>query len=136
VSEPALVIRLLLDQGVPRDAAQQLCAKGFDTVHVGDLGMSAASDTEILDAARLRGEVVVTLDADFHAILAVSGAQMPSVIRVRMQGLNAAAFVRVLGMVLFHYQSDLCRGCMITVKERKTTCHRLPIGTVAESSLI
>ena len=127
------IIRILLDQGVPRDAAQELRAGGIDAVHVGDLGMSAATDTEILDAARAREAVIVTLDADFHTILAVSGANRPSVIRIWQQGLKAAAFVHLLGNLLSQCEADLRHGCIITVKQRKTTCHRLPIGTVGES---
>ncbi len=127
------IIRLLLDQGVPRDTAQELRAEGLDALHVGDLGMSAATDTEILEAARTRETVVVTLDADFHTILAVSGAKAPSVIRIRQQGLKGAAFARVLRAALSHYEAELFQGCMITVKKHKTTCHRLPIGTAEES---
>jgi hypothetical protein len=36
--------------------------------------LSAASDEQILQYARTLGRVVCTLDADFHSILAVSGA--------------------------------------------------------------
>jgi predicted nuclease of predicted toxin-antitoxin system len=97
--------------------------------------MSAATDTEILGVARAREAVIVTLDADFHTILAVSGANAPSVIRVRQEGLKAAAVVNLLMNVLSQYEPDLCNGCMITVKQRKTTCHRLPIGTAEESGL-
>jgi predicted nuclease of predicted toxin-antitoxin system len=97
--------------------------------------MSAATDTEILEAARAREAVIVTLDADFHTILAVSGASAPSVIRIRQQGLKVGAFVYLLGNLLSQYEADLRHGCMITVKQRKTTCHRLPIGTVEESGL-
>jgi predicted nuclease of predicted toxin-antitoxin system len=46
--------------------------------------MSTAADEEILGFALSKNGVVVTLDADFHAILA-SGAVGPSVIRIRIQ---------------------------------------------------
>ena len=79
-------IALVLDQGVPRDAALLLRDLGMDSTHVGDMGMAKAEDTAILEFARLREAVVVTLDSDFHAILANSGAEGPSVIRIRKQG--------------------------------------------------
>jgi predicted nuclease of predicted toxin-antitoxin system len=116
---------LLLDQGLPRDAAHQLRASGVGCTHVGEIGMSAAADTEILEWARLRDSAVVTLDADFHAILAVQGATKPSVIRLRLQGLNGTAIARLLTQVLARYRMELGAGCMITVKPRKTTCHLL-----------
>jgi predicted nuclease of predicted toxin-antitoxin system len=72
--------------------------------------------------------MVVTLDADFHTILAVSGAGQPSVIRFRVQGLRARETVGLVQQVLAVFADDLRRGALITVKTRKTTCHRLPIG--------
>jgi predicted nuclease of predicted toxin-antitoxin system len=71
---------------------------------------------------------VVTLDADFHAILAVSNASAPSVIRMRMQGLDANAVVEIARKVLAVFQADLARGSLVTVKAHKITCHKLPIG--------
>jgi len=79
-------MKLLLDQGLPRSAAGLLRARGLDVAHVGELGLSHASDSEILEVSRQRGAVVVTLDADFHALLAHAGATSPSVIRLRVQG--------------------------------------------------
>ncbi len=55
--------------------------------------MSQADDQELLAASLERNAAVVTLDADFHTILAVTGAKGPSAIRVRIQGLNALAIV-------------------------------------------
>jgi predicted nuclease of predicted toxin-antitoxin system len=72
--------------------------------------------------------IMVTLDADFHSILALSGARVPSVIRLRMQGLGAQEVVRLLQHVLVRFDADLKRGSLITVKAHKTTCHKLPIG--------
>jgi predicted nuclease of predicted toxin-antitoxin system len=45
--------------------------------HVGEIGMSKAADEEILAFALREHATLVTLDADFHAILAVSGASGP-----------------------------------------------------------
>jgi predicted nuclease of predicted toxin-antitoxin system len=73
--------------------------------------------------------MVVTLDADFHTILAVAGANGPSVIRLRIQGLGGSAVVELLQDVLAGFGGDLERGALVTVKAHKTTCHRLPIGS-------
>ena len=121
-------MRLVLDQGVPHDAAALLRSLGYDCMHVGEIGMSKAADEEILAFSLGRNAVVVTLDADFHAILAVSGAQGPSVIRMRLQGLGAPEVVEVVRKVLASFEAELKRGSLITVKALKTTCHRLPIG--------
>jgi predicted nuclease of predicted toxin-antitoxin system len=97
-------------------------------MHVGEIAMSKAADEEILAFSLGRNAVVVTLDADFHAILAVSGAQGPSVIRMRLQGLGAPEVVEVVRKVVASFEAELKRGSLITVKALKTTCHRLPIG--------
>lgn len=60
-------MKFLLDQGLPRSTVQFLSDAGFETYHVGDLGLAKASDERILDEGRARNAVVVTLDADFHA---------------------------------------------------------------------
>jgi predicted nuclease of predicted toxin-antitoxin system len=90
--------------------------------------MSRASDDEILTFSREKHAVVVTLDTDFHTILAVSGATGPSVIRLRLQGLGAAEVVELIQRVVADFEADLSRGSLVTVKAHKTTCHRLPVG--------
>lgn len=52
-------------------------------------GCQRAADEQILEFALGKNSVVVTLDSDFHTILAVSGAVGPSVIRGRIEGLRA-----------------------------------------------
>jgi predicted nuclease of predicted toxin-antitoxin system len=124
----AIAIRLVLDQGVPRDAAKQLRDLGYECIHVGEIGTWKAADDEILALALEQHATVVTLDADFHAILAVSRASGPSVIRLRLQGLGAPETVELVQRVGAAFETDLKRGSLVTVKARKTTCHRLPIG--------
>jgi predicted nuclease of predicted toxin-antitoxin system len=76
-------MRWLLDQGVPRSASARLNDWSEDAIHVGDIGMAAASDAAIIDQARQDGRIIVTLDADFHSLIATSGAAKPTVIRIR-----------------------------------------------------
>ena len=91
--------------------------------------MGKADDGDILAWSLGKNAIVVTLDADFHAILAVSGASGPSVIRLRIQGLGASEVVKLIQNVFAGFETDLKRGSLVTVKARKITCHRLPIGS-------
>ncbi len=59
-------MKLLLDQGLPRTAAELLNRAGIDTTHVGEIGYAAAEDDMILQLGRNEGYVIVTLDSDFH----------------------------------------------------------------------
>ncbi len=70
-------MKLLLDQGLPRSTVRHLAGMGVVAEHVGDLGMARASDTHILDVARERQAVVVTLDADFHALFGNIACNQP-----------------------------------------------------------
>lgn len=81
--------RLFLDQGLPRSTGAILAGAGWDVVHVADVGMSRAEDSSILERARAEQRVCVTLDADFHALLATGGEQSPSVLRIRCAATDA-----------------------------------------------
>ena len=91
-------------------------------------GMQQADDEMILSFAAEQGHVVITLDADFHSLVAVRGLRLPSVIRLRREGCRAEAVVEALAGVLENYSADLKAGCLISVKEHRVTCHRLPVG--------
>jgi predicted nuclease of predicted toxin-antitoxin system len=64
-------MKLLLDQGTPRRTAAWLRQSGWDAVHTGEAGLSTAEDAQILEIARKQERVVVTLDADFHTMIAI-----------------------------------------------------------------
>ncbi len=119
--------RLLLDQGLPRSTPALLAQAGWDVTHVSDIGMSRADDIDILQRARAEQRVCVTLDADFHAILATSGEPGPSVIRVRKEGLDAGALAALLQAVWPGIEKALTAGAMVTVTDRSIRVRRLPI---------
>lgn len=119
--------RLLLDQGVPRDAATILRGLGWDVIHVGEVGLGAAEDSGIVARADSDNRVCVTLDADFHALLAVSGASRPSVVRVRLENVGGQQMARILVAVWEQHQAQLDSGAVITVTARKVRVRPLPI---------
>ena len=119
---------ILLDQGLPRTTVLRLRELGLRAEHVGDCGLATADDRTILDHARRRGQILVTLDADFHAQLALSRAASPSVIRIRIEGLKAERLAALLRNVLEQCGDDLKSGAMITVTESGTRVRLLPLS--------
>jgi predicted nuclease of predicted toxin-antitoxin system len=120
-------MKLLLDQGLPLSAAALLCNAGIDTIHVGEIGMAEAEDADIIERAREEERTVVTLDADFHTLLAFDEAISPSVIRIRIERLRAQALTDLLLMVVAECKDELEQGSAITVEPSRIRIHRLPL---------
>jgi predicted nuclease of predicted toxin-antitoxin system len=121
-------MRFLLDQGTPRSAAARLRDAGHDAIHTAEVGLAEAEDKEVLAKAREEGRVVVTLDADFHAELALSRGKGPSVVRIRIEGLRAEPLVELLQAVVQQAHDELEAGAMISVQEGRIRVRRLPVG--------
>ena len=118
----------LLDQGIPRSTVDYLLAFGIRSQRVGDIGLATASDAEILQEGRRRGAVIVTLDADFHALLALQHAKGPSVIRIRIEGMKGQQTASVIFRVHQLALVDLEQGAAISVTEKRIAIRRLPLG--------
>jgi predicted nuclease of predicted toxin-antitoxin system len=121
-------MKLLLDQGLPRSTVIHLANAGIVAEHVGDLGMAKAADDLILDTARQRQAVVVTLDADFHRTLAASRATAPSVVRIRIEGLKGDQFAAILAHVVSTAGAELISGAVVSVTASRIRVRSLPIG--------
>jgi predicted nuclease of predicted toxin-antitoxin system len=76
------------------------------------LGPGAAPDTSILALARESDRVVVTLDADFHALLVRSGEGAPFGIRLRIDRATAEWVTERVVRVLDRCREDLENGAM------------------------
>lgn len=120
-------MRFLLDQGLPRTTVECLRAKGFEAEHVWFLGMHQATDASIMETARQQHAIVATLDSDFHALLALSGAIAPSVIRIRMQGLKGEDVANVLASVAAIARAELESGAAASVEGKRTRVRALPL---------
>jgi predicted nuclease of predicted toxin-antitoxin system len=126
--------RILLDQGVPRSAAKSLVAAGWDAAHVFDLGLARATDREIIEYASNDDRIVCTLDADFHALLAVADASGPTIIRVRQEGLSGADFSSLLLKIWPRIEDACQQGALVSVSERTVRIRRLPLSSAGQQS--
>ncbi len=100
---------------------------GLEVEHVGNLGLASATDETILVEGSTRGAIVVTLDSDFHALLALSNASSPSVIRIRIQGLKGEDVARIIQQVVEVTEHNLSAGAAVTVTDRRLALRRLPL---------
>ena len=120
-------MRWLLDQGIPRSCVQRLVAAGHDAVHASDIGLERSADAGILERAAVDGRIVVTLDADFHALLANSLAKEPSVIRIRDEGLKAPELTAVVLELVKSFEKQLLSGCAMSLRNGRVRYRMLPL---------
>jgi predicted nuclease of predicted toxin-antitoxin system len=121
-------MKLLLDQDTSAGAAEILRGEGFDALHARDVGLSRADDADILEWCRRDGRVIITLDADFHALLALSGARSPSVVRIRIEGLRDRALADLIRRVIRSVGQELTRGSAVSVTATSIRLHALPLS--------
>jgi predicted nuclease of predicted toxin-antitoxin system len=123
-------MRILLDEGLPRRAAALLREKGIDAVHLTEIGEPSTADESILETARTDGRIIVTLDADFHALLAMNGWSAPSVIRIRRQGLSAHDVCELVARVAADHVTALMEGAALSVRAHLIGIRKLPLTQV------
>lgn len=120
-------MKLLLDQGLAHQTASLLKADGIDALHVSDIGLSSASDKEIITQAKILKRIIVTFDTDFHALMALSGETFPSVIRIRIENLKRNEQYLMIKDIIKGSQKNLEKGVLMTVQKNKIRVRYLPI---------
>lgn len=90
-------MRFLLDQDVYAATARFLAARGHDVRLAGEIGLSRASDVNMLQAAYKQGRLLVTRDKDFGRLAFLE----------RMGG--GILYLRILPATLDAVHSELAR---------------------------
>ena len=121
------MIGILLDQGLPRSAATVLRDEGWDVVHTGDIGLSKSTDRQILEYARSESRVVITLDSDFHTILALTNAAAPSVIRIRLEGVRGPDLALLIKKIWPKVEAQVKQGAMVSVTDSGIRIRKMPL---------
>jgi predicted nuclease of predicted toxin-antitoxin system len=77
-------MQFLADAGISRKTVAFLRLRGHDAVHVRELLLQRATDSELVDKARAESRVLLTFDLDFGEILALGVLKHPSVVIHRL----------------------------------------------------
>jgi predicted nuclease of predicted toxin-antitoxin system len=120
-------VKFLLDQNLSPDLVEILNQAGHTTTHVRALGISEATDYEVLAEAKRQGAVLVSADTDFGELLAHSNAAGPSVILLRrQQGRRAAEVAALILANLNAVADDLESGAFVVLDQDRIRVRSLP----------
>lgn len=122
-------MNFLLNMNVNRDMTAQLQKRGHVCRHIGDIGMSRATDIEIVAEAKRTKENILSHDLDYGHLLAFSGEKAPSVIILRLRDLRTDEVIARLDAVWKQIESPLMEGAIVSLSDRSLRIRRLPIAT-------
>lgn len=120
-------MKFLLNMNVDRELAASLKKRGHSCRHVGDIGMSRATDREIVSEAARTNEIIITHDLDYGHLLAFSGEAAPSVIILRLRDLRTPQVISRIDSVWKDIETPLKHGSIISLSDKSLRIRNLPI---------
>jgi predicted nuclease of predicted toxin-antitoxin system len=122
-------MKVLVDANLSPRVAERLKQAGHDAVHVSEMDLTTADDETILSRAFEAGQVVVTADADFGALLALTGRSGPSVVLLlSADHLVPAEQPDLVLLTLERANDDLEQGAIASVAPGRVRLRSLPVG--------
>ena len=100
---------------------------GVEAVHLHELGLDRLPDARILAKAQREGYIGLTHDLDFSELLALSGADLPSVVIFRLQNMSPSHVNHYLHVLIIDHQASLELGVIVSVSESRIRFRSLPI---------
>jgi predicted nuclease of predicted toxin-antitoxin system len=120
-------MQFLIDNALSPKLAEMLRENGIEAVHVREIGLHAAPDIVIFDNAKNNGQIIVSADTDFSAILARLKSTTPSVILFRTSRKQTEYLFDLLTRTIGRFKSDLELGCVLVFDDRRVRVRMLPI---------
>ena len=121
-------MKFLIDANLSPRVARLLNATVHEAIHVNDVGLGTAEDDVILQRAADAGEVIISADADFGAMLALRRQASPSVVLLRSSDHltpdeQSDLIIRAIGTVV----ADLVAGAIASVSPGRVRIRTLPV---------
>lgn len=121
-------MKILIDMNLSPEWVNAFMEAEIESVHWSKIGNFAASDSVIMAYAKDNNYIVFTNDLDFGALLAISQAELPSVIQVRTQNLLPVAIDSLVISALDRFRSQLEAGALVTIETSRSKVRILPIN--------
>ena len=121
-------MKVLIDMNLSPQWREVFERHGWQAVHWSTVGDPRATDWVIMEWARTHQYVVFTHDLDFGMLLALTHADGPSVIQVRVQDVLPSYLEEVVVAAMQQYGTLLEAGALITVDESTSRARILPLS--------
>jgi len=120
-------VKFLIDNALSPFIAEGLRKAGYDTAHVRDYEMQAASDEEIFKKAKIEDRIIVSADTGFGTLLALYKSSKPSVILFRRCSRRPQRQLILLLNNLSQLKEFLNQGCIAIFDKNRVRVRDLPI---------
>jgi len=118
-------MRFLLDQDVYAATSRFLAGLGHDVAQAGQIGLSQATDEELLAVAQEQRRILITRDRDFGALVFVK-VLGSGVLYLRMLPSTQGSVHTELERVLRSYSEEELRKAFVVVEASAHRFRRLP----------
>jgi predicted nuclease of predicted toxin-antitoxin system len=110
-------MKLLMDENMPREAADLLRNLGHDVKSIRDLNLQGTKNGDIYRLIQAEERMLVTLDLDFANILNYPTQTHPGIIVLRVRVQNPPSIVATLQRFLQQVTPDRLKGNLTIVDE-------------------
>ena len=112
-------MKLFLDENLSPQHASELRAEGHEAASVLEVGLSGATDEQVLRFAVENGRVLVTLDADFANAIRLPPEQTLGVVRLKVHPATEERIRQAIRRALLFLRNIDIRGRLAVVDEDK-----------------
>lgn len=120
-------MKILADLHIAPATVAFLRELGHDALRASDILAPTAEDIEIVAEAIRSGRVILTQDLDFGGLIALSGADRPSLITLRLGSAKVEYVNEVLARILPLIEQDAQAGFLVTATDTLVRRRDLPL---------
>ncbi len=121
-------MKFLIDNALSPILAAGLNEKGYDAVHVRNIGLASASDPEIFERASIENRIIISADTDFGTLLAFRKSSKSSFILFRQTDKHPSAQLKLLLSKIASLEKDLLSGSIVVFEDKRIRIRQLPIS--------
>jgi len=121
------MLKFFLDINISPQVKEFLINLGYEAFHAANFALFKAKDREILEKAVELDSILLTIDLDFGALLAVEGIVVPGVIIFRLENPSREQMQQKLFQLLQRYSEKELKETLIIIEHTRIRRRELPI---------